>query len=525
MFENFSVPWFVWLTLAIILFIVFFSVFYRKVRPNEVMIITGLGLKNKPKVIKGSGAFVLPIFQQWDVLDLSAFTLNVSVESNTITQVPLQVEGTATLNMGNDTTMIETAARKFLGVPIEERNSQLSEIVRGQIRGILGDMAPEEVSNKKDTFSKNVTRDLGPLMATMGVEIVSIQINDVTDNNGYIKSLWAEDVANKRAEAEKAEAKAQAAARAVKAEQESTAQEAEQIARQKMAERTKNTALAEAQFKIEQDTEQAKADQAYRIAEAEASKAVIERQGEADAIAAEKQAIIASKQVDIEKQRLEAEIIAKTNAEAEARKINAQTASETAKIETEATALNLKTKSEADAEAKKINAKAEAEIEQTKAEAESFAIEKTSKAKATAIQLNGQAEAEAIRAKGAADAETTAAMSKALQEQGEIVLQQLLIEKLPEIAKVLAEPLGNIKSLTVYDGMDGVTKSSASQMAQTFEMVKNMTGLDMTEIANKRANGTITLEKTPAANELLSKFNKSLPSIEDNPEKYLQKKD
>ena len=68
--------------ISLLVIIVFFKSTYQKVRPNEVMIITGAGLK-EPKVIKGGGALVIPVFQQWDVLDLSSFTLQLTVESTT----------------------------------------------------------------------------------------------------------------------------------------------------------------------------------------------------------------------------------------------------------------------------------------------------------------------------------------------------------------------------------------------------------------------------------------------------------
>lgn len=465
--------------MAVILGVVILLSCYKKVRPNEVMIITGAFLKGKPKVVKGAGAVVIPLLQAYNVLDLSSFTLPLKVESNTLTQVPLIVEGTATLNLGSDEVMINTSARKFLGVTEEERNGQLSEIVRGQVRGILGTMRPEDISNKKSTFSELIIKDLQPLLSDMGVEVVSVQINDVYDENGYIKSLYAEDVAEKRAEAEISEANANRRAREAKAKQDQLAQEAEQLASRNVAEKQKETNIAKAEFKQEEDAKNAAADQAYPLAEAEASKRVIETQGEAKAIQAERDAEVARQEVAVAEQRLKAEVIAQTNANTEALRIQAQAESDTARIRAEADRFSR----EQDAEASAFKVKQDGEAN---AEAESAKISKVGKAKA-----------ESISAVGTAEAHVKELMAKALANEGQAVLQQLLIEQLPQIAAALVKPMESIDNLTVFNGTQGMVEGSVESFTQTLEFVKQSSGIDLKDMLQKRAAGTVTVEGDP----------------------------
>ncbi len=448
------------IVVAVIIILAILQNSYKKVRPNEVMIITGAGLK-EPKVIKGGGAFVIPGIQQRDVLDLSSFTLSFTVESTTKTQVPLIVDGTATLNIGDDASSIATAGRKFLGLTNEERDSQLQSIVEGSVRGILGTMPPEEVSNNKKNFSAKVDDELSPKLGELGIEVAVVQINDVTDEKGYLDSLYAEDVANKKADAKEAEARADARARAVQAEQDQLAKEAEQVSAQKIAEREKDTDIAKAKFKASRDAAVAIADQAYKLSQAEASKETITKEGEADAIRAEKEAIIAEAKVKIEKAKLESEIIAKTDAEAKARRINAETESITRKA---------------------------------LAETSRFEKEETARADAEQVRLNGIAQAEAIKSRGLAEAEAKEALAKALANEGQAVLQQQIIALLPELARALAEPLSNIDNMTVFNGTQGVTDSIAGNLAQTFQLVKDSTGLDLVSLTEAKAKGTMTLE-------------------------------
>lgn len=83
----------VYIVVGLVVFIVlaFLAVFitkYRTAGPDEALIITGsyLGSKNvhvdesgnKIKIIRGGGAFILPVFQQADPLSLLSSKLEVS---------------------------------------------------------------------------------------------------------------------------------------------------------------------------------------------------------------------------------------------------------------------------------------------------------------------------------------------------------------------------------------------------------------------------------------------------------------
>jgi hypothetical protein len=73
--------WVVWGSVAV--FLVFFMLIvvvlkrYRKVGPNEAMIISGGMTRGVPKVVQGGGAFVWPIIQKAEILSLEVITIDV----------------------------------------------------------------------------------------------------------------------------------------------------------------------------------------------------------------------------------------------------------------------------------------------------------------------------------------------------------------------------------------------------------------------------------------------------------------
>lgn len=84
---------------------------YKTVGPDEAMIITGsfLGSKNvhtddssrRVKIIRGGGAFILPIFQQSEFLSLLSHKLDVTTpEVYTEQGVPVMADGVAIIKIG-----------------------------------------------------------------------------------------------------------------------------------------------------------------------------------------------------------------------------------------------------------------------------------------------------------------------------------------------------------------------------------------------------------------------------------------
>jgi len=93
----------------------------------------------------------------------------------------------------------------------------------------------------------------------------------------------------------------------------------------------------------------------------------------------------------------------------------------------------------------------------------------------------GRAAAAAISAKGLAEAEAVDALAVAQGKYGQAALASQVITALPDIAREMAAPLGNIDHLSVVstDGANDLTKSVANNITQLQDVVKASTGLDL----------------------------------------------
>ena len=132
---------------------------YKTVSPDEAMIITGAALGNKNvltdesdrrvKIVRGGGAFIVPIVQQREHLSLLSHKLDVMTpEVYTAEGVPVMTDGVAVIKIGSSVEDVATAAEQFLGKPDEALRAEAREVLEGHLRAILGTLTVEEVYRK-----------------------------------------------------------------------------------------------------------------------------------------------------------------------------------------------------------------------------------------------------------------------------------------------------------------------------------------------------------------------------------------
>lgn len=439
---------FVAIVLAVLIVLMLLIVFvakYQTAKPDEALIISGsyLGSKNvhadesnnKIKIVRGGGAFVLPVFQRSNRISLLSSKLDVSTpEVYTEQGVPVMCDGTSIIKIGSSVEEIATAAEQFLGKTREELENEAREVLEGHLRSILGSMTVEEIYQNRDKFSQSVQEVASVDLAKMGLIIVSFTIKEVRDKNGYLDSLGKPRIAQVKRDADIAEAEALKETRIKKAEAEKESQAAELQRQTEIAESLKEKELKLAAYKQEQDVARAKADQAYNLESAREQQQVIEQEMQVKVV--ERQ-----KQIELEEKEI------------------------------------IRREKQYDSEVKK------------KADADRYAKEQEAQANQT--RLAGQAEAEATLAKGKAEAEAKQKIADAFKEYGEAAVLSMVIEMLPQLMREAAQPLGNIEKISVVDtgnssgeagGANRVTSYATNLLSTTQETLKETTGLDIKDI-------------------------------------------
>ncbi len=446
---------------------------YRKVGPNEVLVISG-GRRRKDgqafRIVRGGGTFVFPVFERVDLLSMEVMTIDVVTHRvYTVQGVPITVDGVAQVSIDPSDVAIRTAAQLFLSKTEDEIRNVALQTLEGHLRAILGTLTVEEVYRDRDAFAQRVQEVSSGDMAAMGLRIISFTIRDIQDDQGYLDALGQRRTAEVKRDAAigQAEAARDATIKSAQARQEG--ETAKYIAETRIAEAQKSYAVQKAAYDQEINQKRAEADLAYKLQETKTSQAVKEQEIQIEVVAKQKQ-------IEVQQQealRKEKELEATVRKPAEAERY---------RIETLADAEKFKRLAEAQGQAAATQAIGEGEAAATRARG---------LAEAEIVQAKGLAEAEVVRATGFAMAEAMQKKAEAWKHYNQAAIIQQLIEALPQVATAIAQPLAQTDRIVVIStGGDGQTGAGASKVtaditnivAQVPATVEALTGIDLTKM-------------------------------------------
>lgn len=439
------------ISVAVVISLIVIIVLVRSIKvakPDEAIIVTSRQRTPKEldkthekenvgqKVVFGSRVFVKPIIEAYFKLSLRSRQLNVQATAQTRDAITIRVNAVAVVKVGGSEAMVRAAAQRFLNQQ-DQIESSTEEVLSGSVRAIVGQLTVTEIITNRSALQEQVLDAVREALDIQGLQIDTLQIKEIDDDNNYIRDLGRAEAARVRQVAEIAEAQAQQAS-----------EEARIIAAQKIAESQRELDLRNAAIKKETDKAQAEALQSAPLAEAIAQQEVVSQQE-----------LTAQKRVGLRKQELDAEVRAVADAEAYM-------------VEKEAAGA-------AAAAVAAANAQREARI-----------------AAAAALREEGEAEAAAILARGSAEAKATREQAEALAERAEALLKQRVIEQLPEIVRAASEPLSRIQNMTVISsdgtGTNQLGENVAGQLATSTKLIKDLVGIDIGELINGKVVGEAT---------------------------------
>ncbi|MBQ7991245.1 MAG: flotillin family protein [Oscillospiraceae bacterium] len=426
---------------------------YVKAPPDKAFIISGIG--KKARVVIGKASIKVPFLERLDKLDLSLMPVDVKTASAvpTADYINISVDGVVNVKVSLSPDGIELAQQNFLNKDRAYIVAVAREVLEGNMREIVGTMELREMVSNRQKFADKVKENAAPDLANMGLDIVSFNVQNFTDSQGVIDNLGIDNISKIQKDASIARANADRDVAVARAEANKQANDAKVAADLEIAMKNNDLAIKQAELKKISDVKQAEADAAYKIQEEEQRKQIEITTANANIARQEKEVELETQKIAIQERRLDAEV----KKQAEARKFEQQQQADaflyTKQRQAEAKKFEDIQAAEADLAVKQREADAafymaeqDAKAQRAKAEAAKYAAEQ----EAEGIRAKGIAEAEAVKAKALAEAEGLDKKAEAMQKMQEAAILQMYFEKLPEIAKAVAEPLTNVDSITMY---------------------------------------------------------------------------
>jgi len=425
---------------------------YRKVGPNEVLIISGGrkrsvlqpdGTKRKVgyRYRLGGGTFVWPFLETVDILPIDVINLSIKIpEVLTYGGILIMADASAQVKINSDENSIRLAAEQFLGTGKDGIRDISSTILEGKTRAVIGTMTVEDIYRGRGEFADKVIKSVENEFYRMGLTLISFALKEISDTQGYLDALGKPQIAAAKRDATIAEAETEKEA-VIKS---SAARKEGEVARLNAdaliakAQWENEAKKAESQAQVNQ--KKARADFAYELERSCLNQDIKREEAKVKLIEKEESIKLETLEITRREKELDSSVIKP-------------------------------------ADARKYQIKAEAE-------AEGFRIQAEAKGKSEALRLEAQAEAEKIKQKGMAEAETMLKKANAWEKYNQAAILEIYLKSLPELARAVSEPLSKVDKIVLVGGDKGtgatkITSQVADILAQMPDVVESLTGVDL----------------------------------------------
>ena len=394
---------------------------YKKCPSDKVMVIYGKVGSNKDgsarsaKCIHGGAAFVWPVIQSYEFLDLTPLSISVDLENALSRQnIRINVPSRFTVGISTEPGVMQNAAERLLGLRLQEIQELAKDIIFGQLRLVIATMDIEEINTDRDKFLEAVSRNVEGELKKIGLRLINVNVTDISDESGYIAALGKE-----------------AAAKAIN------------DAKKSVAEKDRDGSIGEAN---------AHRDQRIQVAQADAS--AIQGENASKVEVAMSNAQRREKEAEATRIATAAEKIAAAQALEEA--YAAEQKAEQARAQRE------KATAEADIIVKTEIEKRKKELE---AEAEAEQIRRRAQGEADAIRARMEAEAEGAQALLIKQAEGLRQVVSAAGGDADSAVRLMLADKMEALMRIQVDAVKNVKidKVTVWDsGADKEGKTATA---------------------------------------------------------------
>ena len=427
--------------------VIAFASRYKRCPSDRLLVVYGkISGGRSAACYHGGAAFVWPVIQGYQYLDLTPLPIDIRLEGALSKQnIRVNTPSTFTVGISTEPGIMENAAERMLGLGLNEIKELAKDIIFGQMRVVIATMDIEEINADRDKLIANISTGVEVELKKVGLRLINVNVQDITDASGYIDALGQEAASKAIAEAKVKVAQA-------KRDGDIGAAEAERDQRVRVA--TANAIATEGENAAQVTVANSNAERRMKEAEAERLASTSEKVAQANALkdsyaaqeAAERQRAIK------EKATQEANVI-----------VPAEIEKQKAIVDAEARAEMVRRVQMGEADAVRLAKQAEADGLKAVKQAEADGLRFQLTAEADGTRLKMLAEAEGVEAllknKAKGFAELVGAFSS--EEQAQLML---VIEQLPRLVEEQVKAISNLKidHVTVWDGGKGADGKGAT---------------------------------------------------------------
>jgi flotillin len=420
------------------------------------------------RVVRGGAALRVPLLEQVAYLSLNLISIPLRIQrAYTKEGVAVTVEAVANVKIASDDMSLRGASERFLGMSAEQIKGVIFQTLEGHLRAILGTLTVEEINADRQAFAQKMTDEAALDLKKMGVNIDILTIQQISDEQGYLDALGKKRTAEVKRDAVIGEAQAtrDAMIKSAMADQEGRTKRYE--ADVAIAQSLRDKESRQAEFDAAVQAKQAEASQSGPLATAIARQKVTEQETRIDQVRKQQEVLVQAQEAARREQELQATVVKPAEAQRQAAILLAEGERQATVIRAEATQKEL----------------------EFEGAGEASKIERIGRAEAAKVLAIGEAEAEVIKKKLLAEAEGLQSKAEAWKNFNEAAVLNMVVDKMPELAKAFASQLAGIDKINIIEmgnghgsGSGGVAKvmgTVGGGMTAMLSMLKDQFGVDI----------------------------------------------
>lgn len=439
-------------SVAVLLLLLLLFASYVKTSPNIAMVISGL--TKKPRYLVGKGGFRVPFLEKTDKLYLGQVTVDIktkeAIPTNDFINVKIDAVAKVQVDMSDETFVC--AIKNFLNVGPAIIAQEVQDTFEGNLRESVGAVCLKELNVDRDAFSDQVLAKATKDLSTLGLKVLSCNIQNISDENGLIKALGADNTWKIRQDAAITKANAEKAIAIAEANAAQEANDVRVLSETAIAEKNNSLEIRKAELQKSADTKKAEADAAYEIQKQEQQATIYQKTINAEIEKTQREQVLSQEKIKIKENELTAEV-----------------------------------NKQADAHKYEVEKKAEAERYEAEQKAQAEAAKYAKLQEAEGIRAVGEANASAAQAMFIAEAEGLEKKADAYERFGQAAILDMVVKILPQVTAEVAKPISSIDSVNIYDGgVDRVSGNVPVVLKQTFDTIESATGVNLTDIVRAK---------------------------------------
>ena len=169
-----------------------FATHYKKCPSDKILVIYGKTTGGRfSRCIHGGSAFVWPLIQDYQFLDLTPISIDIKLEGiSTLEDIQLDLSSIFTVSVSPEPGVKENAAERLLGLTLNDIQHIAEDIIRTHMPPVIAAMTFEELNAATDKQTREIDRRLyqahgvAAHLTGVGVRLINFIISDVSVSPG-----------------------------------------------------------------------------------------------------------------------------------------------------------------------------------------------------------------------------------------------------------------------------------------------------------------------------------------------------